>query len=100
MSFIYPDAIETKSEKISGPKMVTRKVKFRIKGLTNEGWLIVTAEKLALKYDGYIKRYHFRSCIDTSVIIFCCPKDKWLRLHASFVGETNGKIEQIRCSRL
>lgn len=99
MSFEYPD-IETKEQKPSKPRMITRKIRFETKAFTNEGWLIVTANKVALKYGGCVLRYRIRSCVNISSIIFRCPEDKWTRLHYEFVGETNGRIEKVRCNRL
>lgn len=98
MPFEYPDAVETKP--VKAPKLITRKIRFQKHASTNEGWLIVTAEKLAIKYGGYVVNYKIRSCIDMSYIKFRCPKENWLRLHCEFLGETNGKIEKVRCRRL
>lgn len=101
MPFTYPDAIETKPVKAPKPqRMITRKIRFEKCALTNEGWLVVTAERVALKYDGYIVNYKIKSCVDMSYIKFRCPEDKWLRLHAEFLGETNGQIKKVRCSKL
>ena len=100
MPFEYPDTVEVKTKKEKVPKQITRKIKFEIKPLTNEGWLIVTAEKLAIKYGGYVVNYKIRSCIDMSYIKFKCPEENWLRLHCEFLGETNGRIDKVRCSRL
>lgn len=100
MPFEYPD-VETKLVKApKPPRMITRKSKFQNKAFTNEGWLIVTANKVALKHEGCVLRYRLRGCVDTSSITFRCPEDKWTRLHYEFLGETNGRIEKVRCSRL
>lgn len=98
MPFEYPDAVETKP--VKAPKLITRKIRFQKYASTNEGWLIVTPEKLAIKYGGYVVNYKIRSCIDMSYIKFRCSEDKWTKLHYSFLEETNGKIEKVRCSRL
>lgn len=101
MPFEYPDAVETKPVKEpKPPRMITRKIRFQKGACTNEGWLIVTAEKLAIKYGGYVVNYKIRSCIDMSYIKFKCPEDKWLRLHTEFLGDTNSYIEKVRCTRL
>lgn len=100
MPFEYPD-IETKPVKEpKGPRMITRKIRFQKGACTNEGWLIVTAERVARTHDGYVLNYKIRSCIDMSYIKFRCPEDKWVRLHAEFLGDTNSYIEKVRCSRL
>lgn len=97
MAFEYPD---TKTKFVKEPRQITRKIRFRKCGLTNEGWLVITANRLALKYGGCVLNYKIRSCIDMSYIKFRCPKENWLKLHCEFLAETNGKIEKVRCSRL
>lgn len=86
---------ESKTQK--KPKLVTRKIKFKKYEWVNEGWLIVTATKVAKKYQGYILRYKIRSYWYTSSITFKCPEDNWLRLHCEFVGETNSMLSNVRC---
>ncbi len=100
MPFEYPD-IETKP--VKEPRLITRKIRFEKCSHTNEGWLVITANRLALKYGGRVLNYKIRSWADMmnmSYIKFRCPKENWLRLHCEFLGETNGKIEKVRCSRL
>lgn len=97
MPFEYPD-VETKP--VKEPRLITRKIRFQKCPLTNEGWLVITANKIALKCGGYILNYKIRNCIDMSYIKFKCPEENWLSLHYKFLEETNGTIEKVRCSRL
>ena len=91
MAFDYSEA------SIKPSKFVSRKIKFEISALTDEGELLTTAIRVATKHNGYVKKYTIRSCIDISTITFRCTKDKWPLIHNQFLHETNGLIRRVRC---